>query len=80
MTATTTAELAVYAALSIPTGYNLIRHGRIGILGWAFLFVFCSLLVIGGAMSLAGNKSAIIVSNVGLSPLLLAASGILHEA
>lgn len=80
MTATTTAELAIYAILSIPNIYILFKHGRAGLLGWAYLLIFCSLRVIGGAMDLSGSTSAGLISSVGLSPLLLAASGILHEA
>ncbi|KAK1244033.1 hypothetical protein MKX08_002171 [Trichoderma sp. CBMAI-0020] len=80
MTAISTAELIIYATLSIPTLYILFKHGRDGLLGWIYLFAFCSLRVIGSAMDLSGNTSAGIISSVGLSPLLLAASGILHEA
>lgn len=80
MTATSTAELAIYAVLSIPTIYILIKHGRTGLLGWLYLFAFCTLRIVGGAMDLSGNTAAGIISSVGLSPLLLATSGILHEA
>ncbi|KAL7896631.1 hypothetical protein HDV63DRAFT_68799 [Trichoderma sp. SZMC 28014] len=80
MTALSTAELIIYAALSLPTIYVLFNHGRSGLLGWLYLLAFCSLRVIGSAMDLSGNTSAGIISSVGLSPLLLAASGILHEA
>lgn len=80
MTALSTAELIIYATLSIPTLYILVKHGRAGLLGWLFLFAFCSLRIIGSAIDLSGNTSAGIISSVGLSPLLLAASGILHEA
>ncbi|KAL7783810.1 hypothetical protein V8C37DRAFT_35071 [Trichoderma ceciliae] len=80
MSSTSNAELGIYAALSIPTIFVLIKHGRTGILGWLYLFAFCTLRIIGGAMSLSGSASANIISSVGLSPLLLATSGILHEA
>ena len=76
-----TAELAIYAVLSVPVLFLLFRHGVVGLLGWLYLFAFCSLRIVGGAMSLkAGSSSSSIISNVGLSPLLLAASGLLHEA
>lgn len=76
-----TAELAIYAILSIPVLYILVRHGLAGLLGWFYLFAFCTLRLVGGAMSMqTDNGSGNIISNVGLSPLLLAASGILHES
>ncbi|CAG8128627.1 unnamed protein product [Penicillium olsonii] len=75
------AELAIYIALAIPTLYLLVQHGRPGFLGWLFLFVFCSLRIIGSALGLkSSSPTAGIISSVGLSPLLLATSGILHEA
>ncbi|UKZ83460.1 hypothetical protein TrVFT333_011269 [Trichoderma virens FT-333] len=80
MTATLTAELAIYATLTIPNIYILFKHGRSGILGWAYLLAFCTLRIVGGAMDLSGSTTAGIISSVGLSPLLLAASGILQEA
>lgn len=76
-----TAELAIYATLSFPVLFILIRHLPAGVVGWGFLFAFCTLRIIGGALSMNNNTpSASIISSVGLSPLLLAASGILHEA
>ncbi|KAL7935664.1 hypothetical protein V8C35DRAFT_297886 [Trichoderma chlorosporum] len=80
MTATSTAELAIYVGLSIPNIYILFKHGRAGILGWTYLLAFCTLRIVGGAMDLSGSAAASIISSVGLSPLLLAASGILKEA
>lgn len=75
------AELAIYATLSFPVIFILIRHLPAGAVGWGFLLAFCTLRIIGGALSMNSNKpSASIISSVGLSPLLLAASGILHEA
>lgn len=75
-----TAELAIYATLSIPTLYILIKHRPPGYLGWFYLLTFFSLRIVGGVLSLTGNSAASIVSNIGISPLLLAAAGILHEA
>lgn len=75
------AELAIYAILTIPVLYILVRHWPSGVLGWFYLFAFCTLRVIGGAMSLKGHGgTASIISSIGLSPLILAACGILHEA
>jgi hypothetical protein len=81
-----TAQLAIYILLSIPIIYVLYRHGRTGLLGWIYFFAFASLRIIGGALAMNADKSgtpsvtATITSNIGLSPLILGISGILHEA
>ncbi|KAK8078774.1 integral membrane protein [Apiospora phragmitis] len=76
-----TATLAIYAVLSVPVFFCLVRHGKTGLLGWLYLLAFCTLRIVSGAMSMSSSSSssASIIANVGLSPLLLAASGILHE-
>ncbi|KAK8062158.1 hypothetical protein PG997_014255 [Apiospora hydei] len=77
-----TVTLAIYAVLSIPVLFCLVRHGRTGLVGWFYLLVFCTLRIVGGALAMNSNKnssSASLIANIGLSPLLLAASGILHE-
>lgn len=78
------AILAIYAILSLPVLYVAFRHGFSGlaILGWGYLFIFCTLKMVGSGMQLHDSQSlgASIVSNVGLSPILLAAAGVLHEA
>lgn len=81
MNALSTASLAIYVILSLPVIYLIIKHGRHGLLGWLFLFIFCSLRLIGGALSMNSDSSTgSLLSSVGLSPLLLATSGIIHEA
>ncbi len=83
-TALATALLIIYLILSPPVLYITIRHGFRGfaILGWGYLFLFCTLKIVGNALQLKDSSSsgAAIVSSVGLSPLLLATVGILHEA
>ncbi|CBF82328.1 hypothetical protein AN9205.2 [Aspergillus nidulans FGSC A4] len=75
------ATCAIYAVFAIPVVYLLVRHGRYGLLGWLFLFFFCTLRIIGGALAVHDTSiAANIISSVGLSPLLLAISSILHEA
>lgn len=83
-TSLATVTLAIDVALSIPGLYIIFKHGlRHGaILGWAYLFIFFTLRIVGSAMQM-GNTStstASLVSSIGLSPLLLAAVGILHES
>jgi hypothetical protein len=81
MNALSIAELAIYIILSIPVLYILVKHLWQGLTGWLFLFFFCTLRLIGGALSMnSDSTSGEIISSVGLSPLLLATSGILHEA
>ncbi|OAR02069.1 hypothetical protein LLEC1_03391, partial [Akanthomyces lecanii] len=72
--------MAIYAVLIVPVFFLLVKHGKAGLLGWLYLTAFCVLRILGGALALSGSKSATIIANVGLSPLLLAASGILHES
>ena len=82
-----TASLVIYAILLQPTLYCLWAHGRHGFLGWFYLQIFCLLRVIGNALDLHSTATAtksshslLIINNIGLSPLLLATAGILHEA
>ncbi|KAF3393828.1 hypothetical protein F1880_005199 [Penicillium rolfsii] len=80
------AQLAFYAAASIPAIYCLIVHGKHGIFGWLYVLAMCGLRLVGNgmgyhALSTTGkpSTSASIISSIGLSPLLLAALGMLHE-
>jgi hypothetical protein len=80
------AQLAIYGPLSLPILFIVYRHGRRGVIGWLYLFVFCTLRIVGPAMQIKANKDhtsgsgPILISSIGLSPLLLATVGILHEA
>lgn len=78
------AVVVIFGALALPTLFVTYRHGVRGlaILGWGSLSIFCSLKIIGSAMQLANPQSlgAAIVNNIGLSPLLLAVAGVLHES
>jgi len=78
--------LIVYIALLNPVLYCLWKHGKPGILAWLPLQSFCILRIVGSILDLhnaavhSTNEDALIFNNVGLSPLLLAAAGVLHEA
>ena len=81
------ATLVIYAILLQPTLYCFWAHGRPGFLGWFYLQIFCLLRVVGNAVELhvstnPNPKSSHVqlINNIGLSPLLLATAGILHEA
>lgn len=77
-----TAVLAIYIILAIPVLYLVVKHRRHGLLGWLMLFVFCTIRVIGSGTQMKNPSSSAgsIISSIGLSPLLLATAGILHEA
>jgi hypothetical protein len=74
--------LVVYVILVQPITYCAWKHGRHGLLGWLVLQSFCGIRVVGSILNLHEDAStaALIISNVGLSPLLLGTAGVLHEA
>jgi hypothetical protein len=78
------ALLAIYGLLSLPTIFILFKHGiRHGaIVGWFYLFSFCTLRIISSALQLGdpAGPTAALVANIGLSSLLLSTCGILHES
>lgn len=86
MAALPLAQLIIYCILALPILYCLYRHGKPGLLGWLYLFIFCTLRIVGSGLEIghgdldSSSSSALLVNNIGLSPLLLAAIGILHEA
>lgn len=80
------AELVIYIFLFQPALYCLWKHGKRGILGWLYLQFFCAIRVVASAVTIheedthTSGSTSLILSSVGLSPLLLAAAGVLHEA
>ncbi|RAK95444.1 uncharacterized protein BO80DRAFT_497765 [Aspergillus ibericus CBS 121593] len=80
------ANLVFYAIISLPAIYCLITHGKHGLLGWGYVLAMCGLRLAGNAMALNAahhhqiNATAAIINGIGLSPLLMAATGLLHEA
>ncbi|KAE8151575.1 hypothetical protein BDV25DRAFT_171347 [Aspergillus avenaceus] len=76
------AELAVYLILAPITLYVLWTHRWIGWLPWNNLVIFCVLRIVGGALGIKDSTSiaANIISGIGISPLLLAIDGLLHES
>ena len=75
-------QLTVYIILLPLIAYLLYAHGKHGLLGYIYLFLFCALQLISAGLQIASSKSttAAILSSVGLSPLLLALAGVVHEA
>ncbi|KAH8664366.1 hypothetical protein BX600DRAFT_436916 [Xylariales sp. PMI_506] len=80
----TTATLAVDITLSLPCLYVMIKHGfhHGAIVGWLYLFLFFGLKIVGSIMEMHDptSSAASLIASIGLSPLILAALGILHEA
>lgn len=77
------AKLIIYAVLLQPTFYCMVKHGRHGFLGWFYLQVFCVLRIVTSGRALRPNqdsKTTTIWNGVGLSPLLFACAGLLHES
>jgi len=77
------AELALYLILLPVVIYILIRHGKHGLDGWMFLTVFCILRLTSSGLQIGDRNSTsntgAIVNSVGISALLLAISGVMHE-
>lgn len=81
------ATLVINLILIQPTFLILWKHGKRGILGWMYLQILCAIRIVANAIEihdLANHKSSstatIVLNSVGLSPLILAITGILHEA
>ena len=83
-----TVELAIYAVLTQLVVFLAFRHRLNGILGHLLLTLFCTLRIVAGIIAIINRNddphrpalSSAIVSSIGLSPLILALSGFIHEA
>jgi prolipoprotein diacylglyceryltransferase len=79
-------QLVLYIPLLLLSQYCLIRHGKQGLLGWLYVSAFCIIRLIAAGLKIhsdtTGTQSsgAVIVDNIGLSPVILGALGLLHEA
>lgn len=80
------ALITFYAIVVIPGFYCLYIHGRRGVSGWLYVLLMCVLRLAGNGLSLRAfkeneiNPTAMIINGIGLSPLVMAAVGLLHEA
>jgi hypothetical protein len=80
------ATAILFGILTPPTVFVWRRHGLRGFLGYNFVWSVCALKIVGSALSLAAKSShdlataAAILNSMTISPLLLAALGVLHEA
>jgi hypothetical protein len=77
------AKLAIYLLFAPFALFCFVKHRKAAALGWWYVNVFCILRIVTGAIGLKGNRDGetyLILNSIGISPLLLAVSGILHEA
>ena len=86
VTALPLATLVVYAVLIQPILYCVWKHGTRGLLGWMTIQIFCCIRIVGSILQIKEASAAsqstatLIITNIGLSPMLLGVAGILHEA
>ena len=82
------AQLAIYIPSIFIAIYVSFRHGFVRQLGWVYLVIFGGLRTAGAAIEILSVKHptsrtdatwAAILSSIGLSPLLLAALGLLKR-
>jgi hypothetical protein len=79
--------LAIFIILINPITFCAWKHGKYGLLGWLVFQMFCLVRIVGSILQIqeavsnsTGDTAALVLVNVGLSPLLLGSLGILHEA
>lgn len=86
VTALPIATIIVFAILATPITYCCFKHGRGGLLGWGIIQSFCLIRIIGGILEIRTETTgqdataALIVTSIGLSPMILGTLGVLHEA
>ena len=79
------AELAFYALFVPIIAINTWRHRKLAIIPWIFLLAYATLQLIGAGLVVTDlrnntqSTSARIVSQIGLSPLLLTVMGLMAE-
>ncbi|KAJ5116566.1 hypothetical protein N7456_000914 [Penicillium angulare] len=76
------ADVIVYLILLPVANYLFIKHRWTGFLAWYFVNLFCLARIAGGALGVHDSSSmtANIIQSVGITPLILAADGLTHEA
>ncbi|PYH97855.1 integral membrane protein [Aspergillus ellipticus CBS 707.79] len=77
------ADLILYLILLLPAHLIAWWHrGWSNFLPWYYMIIFCLARVVGGALGVHDSDSlaANIIVSVGISPLILAVDGLLHEA
>jgi prolipoprotein diacylglyceryltransferase len=90
ITSLAVAELIIYLIVLPIVFFLLLKHGKHGLIGWLFLIAFCILRIVSDGLQINSHVqethgkppsvTGSIINSVGVSPLLLAISGIIHEA
>lgn len=88
MTATKTlaiVELVIYLIIVPVIVFILYHHGLPGLLGWIFLVAFSTLRIASDGIEIGNSNPGTstggsIINAIGLSPLMLTVSGIIHES
>lgn len=81
--AVSAARLGVFIVFLPFSLFCLFKHGKTGFFGWFYVQVFCSLRIVTGGIGIHGDQTGetfVILNSIGLSPLILATAGVLHEA
>jgi prolipoprotein diacylglyceryltransferase len=77
-------ELTLYILLLSIVIFILIKHGKRGLVGWAFLTIFCVLRLTSSGVQIGDRNSnsttGAIINSVGISAILIAIGGLIHEA
>ena len=79
-------ELIFFIIATVPTVYCLFKHGWKAVLGWGNLLAFYLLRIASAGINIHEENGGTVttaestVSRVGVSPLLRATLGILHES
>jgi hypothetical protein len=79
------AQLSLYALFAPLILFCLVKHGKHGLFGWLFLLIFSGLRITTSVLTIrdrsfhSGTAGASIINSIGLSPLLLADFGMLHQ-
>lgn len=74
-------ELVIYVLLLPNAVYILFHHGKPGFMGWGFFVLFDILRIVSSGMDISDTSiTGSVINSVGTSSLLLAITGIIHEA
>lgn len=79
------AELVIYLILGPILLYILFKHRLPGLAGWLYLSIFEVLRIVAAGIQIGTSNQPLgvggaVVDIIGLSPLILATAGVLHEA
>ena len=81
------AQVVLFIIMIFPALYCAVKHGKHGLLAWPFIVTFCMIRIAGGIITIHNidtntpmSIAALVVSSLGINPLIAASEGVLHEA